>query len=417
MVREGQVFYCGKPEYVQKVTLDTGANSGNYVGEAYVKKLPGIRRSPCKHYARLGDGKTEAHASGTVWLEVALYDDNHKLTDPVWIECYVLPGLGDQMIVGLPEILGNFYDFFTGALRKAHLELQSRRHVGAARLHDLTVLAQEEVSKPTPSAKKLKLIAREAKGIGSAYRSHKRRVTSDSGNHTILVDGKDGKVEVLSSKKFGTCYKDNRVEETVQDLQLIASDPFFHQGVLTPPWTKPPEFCPEEEETPDPLAFGEDVLHYLEMSVDEARKEYLEMLGSHVSEEMQKECPEIMELLSSELAMEVFVPTDWKGLKVPPLVFSVKPGLPERMMTRARPIRPELFEAAKKEFDRLSTYFYEVDPTKCNSPIASPLVIAPKATYPFLRYCGDYRRINDFIEIPQQPIPIVQHELVPAQGG
>ena len=414
VVREGQVYYCGQSEYVQKITLDTGANSGNYVGEAFLKKLPGIRRGPCYHHARLGDGKTQAYATGTVWLELSLYDDRERLTDPVWIECYVLPGLGDQIIVGLPEILGNFYDFFTSALHKAHIELESRRHIGAARLHDLITLAQQEVSKPSPSARKLKYIAREAKGIGRAYQSHKRRVTSDSGNRLILVDGKDGKVEVISSDKYGHCYKDNRVEETVKDLQDIATDPFFHQGVILPPWTKPPEVCPEEDETPDPLAFGEDVLHYLEMSVDEARKEYLELLGSHVSEEMQKECPEIMELLSSELALDVFVPSEWQGLKVPPLVFSVKPGLPERMMTRARPIRPELFETAKKEFDRLSTYFYEVDPTKCTSPIASPLVIAPKATAPFLRYCGDYRRINDFIEIPQQPIPIVQHELVKA---
>ena len=414
VTREGQVFYCGKTEYVGKITLDSGANKGCYVGESYLSRLPGIRLNPTRHHARLGDGKTEVHAKGTVWLEVALYDDNHKLTDPVWVECYVLPGLGDQIILGLPELLGNFYEFFTTALHNAHLALESKRHVGAARLHDLTVQAQEEVGKPVPSVKKLKLIAREAKSIGSAYQSHKRRITSDSTNQTILMDGKDGKIEVLTSKKYGHCYKDNRVEETVNDLQLIASDPFFHQGVLTPPWTKPPELCPEEEETPDPLAFSEYELQYLETSVEDARKEYLGMLEEHVSEEMRKECPEIMELLSSELAMDVFVPSEWHGLKVPPLVFSVKPGLPERMMTRARPIRPELFETAKKEFDRLATYFYEIDPTKCTSPIASPLVIAPKATYPYIRYCGDYRRINDYIEIPQQPIPIVQHELVKA---
>ena len=105
VVREGQVYYCGRVEYIGKLTMDTGANTANYVGEDYLAKLPGIRRNPCYHYARLGDGKTKVYATGTVWLEVALYDDNHKLSDPVWIECYVLPGLGDQIIVGLPEIV------------------------------------------------------------------------------------------------------------------------------------------------------------------------------------------------------------------------------------------------------------------------------------------------------------------------
>ena len=87
-------------------------------------------------------------------------------------------------------------------------------------MHDLTVLAQEEVGKPKPSVKKLKLIAREAKSIGSAYQSHKRRIMSDSTNRTILTDGKDGSIEVLSSDKYGHCFKDNRVEDTVCDLQL-----------------------------------------------------------------------------------------------------------------------------------------------------------------------------------------------------
>jgi hypothetical protein len=414
VVREGQVYYCGSTEFIGRITLDTGANSGNYVGESYLERLPNIRRGPCRHHARLGDGKTEAYATGVVWLEVAMYDDNNKLTDPMWIECFILPGLGNQIIIGLPEILGNFYDFFTTALRNARQALESPRHVGAERLHDLMKLAQEEVSKPKPSAKKLKLIAREAKGIGSSYQSHKRRVMQDSTSRITLVNGKEGNVEVIMSNRYGQCYKDNRVEDTVEDLQVIADDPFFHQGILTPPWSKPPEVCPEEEETPDPLAFGEDILHYLEMSVPEARQEYMDLLEEHVSEDMKRECPAIMELLSSELALDVFVPAEWKGLRVKPLEFTVKPGMPDRMLTKARPIRPELYDTAKKEFERLSTYFYETDPNKCTSAIASPLVIAPKATHPFIRYCGDYRRVNDFIEIPQQPIPIVQHELVKA---
>jgi hypothetical protein len=36
---------------------------------------------------------------------------------------------------------------------------------------------------------------------------------------------------------------------------------------------------------------------------------------------------------------------------------------------------------------RMRTYFY----VPSNSPIASPLVVAPKAAAPFIRHCGDYR--------------------------
>ena len=94
--------------------------------------------------------------------------------------------------------------------------------------------------------------------------------------------------------------------------------------------------------------------------------------------------------------------TEWNGIKTPPATFTVRGDLPKRLSPRTRPVRPDLYETAKKEFERLRQYFY----TESDSPHASPLVIAPKATSPFIRFCGDYRIINDYIDIPQQPIPI-----------
>jgi hypothetical protein len=41
----------------------------------------------------------------------------------------------------------------------------------------------------------------------------------------------------------------------------------------------------------------------------------------------------------------------------------------------------------------------------------------PKATYPFIRFCGDYRRVNEFIAIPQEPIPLVDKEILKAARG
>ena len=58
-------------------------------------------------------------------------------------------------------------------------------------------------------------------------------------------------------------------------------------------------------------------------------------------------------------------------------------------------------ENAKAEFTRLKNYIY----ADSNSPIASPLVIAPKATTPFIRLCGNYRKINKYIKCPVDSIP------------
>ena len=60
----------------------------------------------------------------------------------------------------------------------------------------------------------------------------------------------------------------------------------------------------------------------------------------------------------------------------------------------------------------MKSYFYE----HSNSTIASPLVIAPKATAPFIHLCGDYQPVNPYVFISQEPIPHVQQALAKAAG-
>jgi hypothetical protein len=47
---------------------------------------------------------------------------------------------------------------------------------------------------------------------------------------------------------------------------------------------------------------------------------------------------------------------------------------------------PSILEVAKKEFDRLLTYFV-VPPT---SPVAPNITVASKATPPYVCHCGQY---------------------------
>ena len=95
-----------------------------------------------------------------------------------------------------------------------------------------------------------------------------------------------------------------------------------------------------------------------------------------------------------------------------PYHLDIKPGLPAFMRARARPVRDALLKDAKAEFDRMLQYFF----IRSNSPIASPIGIAPKATSPFIRLCGDYRQVNPYISISQEPIPHVQYNLAKAAG-
>ena len=103
----------------------------------------------------------------------------------------------------------------------------------------------------------------------------------------------------------------------------------------------------------------------------------------------------------------------WDGRKgIPKLQLDFRPTLPDSLRPRARPVNPRLYQHAKEEFERLKGYFY----TESNSAIASPLVIAPKATKPFIRFCGDYVEINKHVNIGHYPIPKVIHAIEKAAG-
>jgi len=184
------------------------------------------------------------------------------------------------------------------------------------------------------------------------------------------------------------------------------------QDQLISPWTiEPDDEAPEELDTDLPCSFS-GPLHYLSMSREEAIKEYKEQMSAHV-EKTFAESTAVLELLHSDLALDVFVPSVWNGIVgVPDLELDFKDTLPTNMRPRARPVNPRLYDNAHTEFNRLCTYFY----TPADSAIASPLVIAPKATKPFIRFCGDYVEVNKHITIPHYPIPKVVHALEKAAG-
>ena len=217
--------------------------------------------------------------------------------------------------------------------------------------------------------------------------------------------------ETANSAKFGSVLLGNSVEDLCTIIEELKNFPI---DAVLDAWSKPIVECPEEMDTPDALAFGASIMGFMEKSPDETEKEHFDLIKTQVTPEMLAAQPRVVEILSSPKALRTFAPRTWDGLKIPEISFDIVGDLPTSMMVKARPIRPDLMEHARKEFDRLIQYFYETDRDICTSRICSPLVIAPKATAPFIRFCGDYRRINEYISIPHHPIPVVVHELAKA---
>ena len=198
----------------------------------------------------------------------------------------------------------------------------------------------------------------------------------------------------------------------VEALKLAAENILFHDEsndiyqIIENPWSVMDELAIEDEETPLPCSFT-GPLHFLMMSRQEALDQYFGYFDTHIDPKMKESTP-IVELLRT-LGSEVFVPVKWEGvLGMEPIEFKWKENMPDRIMPRPRTVNPKLMENAKLEMERLLTYFY----IPSTSPVASCLVIAPKATAPFIRFCGDYATlVNHYIESGHYPIPHVFHTL------
>jgi len=162
--------------------------------------------------------------------------------------------------------------------------------------------------------------------------------------------------------------------------------------------------APEEDMIQVPVIFEYFLNHMNADQITKAENDFILMFDTHISKEF-RENTKIEELLKKYI--HVFIPYNWNGIKMKPWHIETKPDLPERIHPRTYYVNNKLYENAKQEVERLKTYFLELSfSSRC-----SPMVVAPKATHPFIRICGDYRKINEYIKFFQAYIPNVQIEL------
>ena len=407
-VRPGCIQYPNEtPVSFDRGLLDTGAQGSNFISRRLYLRLPlaAIASTrPTDRIVRLGDARHLA-IHKEVCLSIAILDSTGAShIHPIWYS--VLDDLSHDLIIGLVDLIGPYYDLFADAV------LASRRTlcIDVSQLDALTCAVQKLATKRTPTD--TLRIARSLSDHQSKYANRKNAICASSLTNVVHKSYHDGTVvEYLHHPRLGAVYADDRVETRHALLTTLIATPA--PGTIIPPWTLPLDnIAPEEDSTPDPTSFPDDILAYLSTSHEEARAAYLTDLETHVTPQIRNACPDIMKLLNSTIAMDVFVPDSWLGIIMPPYHLDVKPGLPDHIKAHTRPVREALYLDAKKEFDRMRTYFY----VPSNSPIASPLVVAPKATAPFIRLCGDYRPINPYIRIPQEPIPHVQQSIAKAAG-
>ena len=208
---------------------------------------------------------------------------------------------------------------------------------------------------------------------------------------------------------IGNIVFDEDEDDTEHTLHQAGPSCFIDPNVLSEEpitaWKESASTISEEElMIPQPGSVLADQV--IERTLESSKDEFLSEVESRIDSGFAQ-ATQILRYLKTE-AIDVFVPRDWTGIKGIALIrleFLEKP--PKRMKPASRRIPAAILEATKKEFQRLLTYFYEPS----NSSITSPIVIAPKATSPFVRICGDYRLINKLLKIFNFPIPDVIKEM------
>lgn len=212
--------------------------------------------------------------------------------------------------------------------------------------------------------------------------------------HSLSINNENAAAEPT------TTFSALTVEETSISV-LPHPDP-----TLRDPWTKFDDHAPEDLDSYEPSMFSH-ALYFMEMTVEEAQKEYFNLFDTHVAPEFISSVPKIITLLRTK-GLQVFVPQNWNGINgIEPIKFQFSNDIPKVHKPKVRPVNPRLFADTHAEWLRLLEYHLVL----CDSPFVSNLVVAPKATKPFVRLCGDYVFVNKYITAGYFVIPPIPHVL------
>ena len=451
--------------HVRRLLLDTGAHGGNYCGRPFLEANRDFLRGMIKTSDTsvfLADGVTELKIDESVDLTLRITTFSGKLVVitanfcVIDSMCDIILGFNDMVLQAgamLIEMIQRAIDFSRQEARHESASSQmAAQDAPQSVVQQLLPIWRPWVTAPHAT---LRFDARDGRPNSlsnmraafaelssnstlpapQAVSSPTPPVRSPFKPTTILKRGKPrGRGE--SSRAPDGAHRQSLSNLTaggaraVQDTPMLASETAQD---LRRPWSVIDELGPEEDETGFTGMFPDSSLSFMETSIEVARAEYLKEVstpptptplqvvvatagaGDTTSAKPPKRgrfspdmyaLPGFVEYLR-DVAIDVFVPNNWEGIRMPPIEFVFKPDMPDTHRSKSRPINRQRLEMVHKEVDRLRKYHL----VPSSSSIVSPISDADKATEPFVRICGDYRWVNTMINLDHQFIPRVQHEL------
>ena len=133
------------------------------------------------------------------------------------------------------------------------------------------------------------------------------------------------------------------------------------------PWTTDVmEEAPEDSTIPEASSYNSTVLQFLDQSYDDTVLKFHDWIDTGVDKEFL-DSTNVRQLLLDYT--DCFVFKEWTGMDIPEVDFTFSDDMPDRMKPHTRSIPQSLQAASKKEFERMTSYFFE----RCDSPWACPL--------------------------------------------
>ena len=134
---------------------------------------------------------------------------------------FIVETLGEEIIIGLQDLLGSFFDIFAEVLESA-----ANRRLPSAEVDDTLTYFQRlfldvetELKKPFPSNSRLKQLVKQARRKGSSYRNAKERIKHDKLSERVLInDGEGSTQSCLISEKHGWCFEGDCLEAAINSL-------------------------------------------------------------------------------------------------------------------------------------------------------------------------------------------------------
>jgi hypothetical protein len=245
-VRSGHIVELGiKPMVLHRGLLDTGAQGSNFISRqlySQLRKNITAKSRPTERVVRLGDAR-----SLSVSLEVPLtinIVDSTGQSHQHELMYSVLENLSHDIIIGLVDLIGPFFDLFFDAVQSSRALSMTRELCSTLAALTDEVLIHFDQNVPS----NILLTSAKVDKHQNTYKGRKKDILKSVKTSIQPLALQDGSIaDVLSHPQLGQAYAGEKVETHFHTLKsmLITAKP----GDILQPWSKSIDaIAPEEFE-------------------------------------------------------------------------------------------------------------------------------------------------------------------------